>query len=334
MILDAISAVYAAAVATRRRWYAGNPARQKRLRRPVISLGNLRVGGSGKTPLAAHVARLLLDAGERPAILSRGYRRRVAAEGVTVVSDGTHVLADVESAGDEPLMLARSLPAVPVLVSADRYLAGTLAEAQLGVTVHVLDDGFQHLALARDIDVLLVDVEDLADRPLPAGRLREPISAASVADAVIVSGVDQLEPVRRRLGVARTFSLKRRLGAARFPDGRPLAPAAVVAVAGIARPQRFFDDLRAAGWVVAEALAFPDHHWFTSGDVDRMMKACAESGAPLVLTTEKDAVRLERLASDLAYAAIPLAVEIEPSDEFNQWMLSRLQTSSAAGGRR
>ncbi len=173
MILTAASSLYGAAASWRRRWYARDPGRQRHLSRPVVSVGNLCAGGSGKTPVVEQIARVLVDRGERPAILTRGYARRRALDGVTVVSDGSKILAGLETAGDEPLMLARALPGVPVLVAADRYLAGRLAERQLGATVHLLDDGFQHLALARDVDLLLVAEEDLTDRMLPAGRLRE-----------------------------------------------------------------------------------------------------------------------------------------------------------------
>src|SRR5262249_9539708 len=159
---------YGAAAAWRRRYYASQPSRRRRLARPVVSVGNLRVGGSGKTPLVEYIARLLLQNGHRPAVLTRGYARRVVRDGVTVVSDGAAVLSNLDSAGDEPLMLARSLPGTAVLVGADRYLSGVLAERRLGVTVHLMDDGFQHLELARDVDLLLASEDDLADRPLPA----------------------------------------------------------------------------------------------------------------------------------------------------------------------
>src|SRR5262249_45523942 len=151
----------------RRRWYARDPARTRRLVRPVVSVGNLRVGGSGKTPGVAHLARLLVERGERPALLMRGYAGARKAPGVTVVSNTQHLLADVAAAGDEAYMLARSLPGVPVLVGADRYLSGSHAEREFDVTVHLLDDGFQHLRLTRQVDLLLVDPGDLKDRVLP-----------------------------------------------------------------------------------------------------------------------------------------------------------------------
>ena len=172
--------MYGAAATWRRRWYSRDPARARRLTRPVISVGNLRVGGSGKTPVVAHLAQLLVERGERPAVLTRGYARVRPKAGVTIVSDGTRVLEDVAASGDEPFMLARALPGVPVLVGADRFASGLLAESQLGVTVHLLDDGFQHVCLARDIDLLLVDEADLNDHVLPAGRLREPLAHAAM----------------------------------------------------------------------------------------------------------------------------------------------------------
>ena len=147
-------------------------ARAHRLARPVISIGNISMGGRGKTPLAALVAQMLVDAGERPSILSRGYGREIASDGVTVVSDGHAVLSDLAHSGDEPLMLARAVPGAALLVCEQRALAGTLAERALGCTVHVLDDGFQHHQLHRDIDIVIVTAEDLAGRPMPFGKLR------------------------------------------------------------------------------------------------------------------------------------------------------------------
>jgi tetraacyldisaccharide 4'-kinase len=154
LILNVLSSVYSAAVSWRRRWYARDESRRDRLSRPVISVGNLRVGGTGKTPVVAHLARLLLEHGERPAILTRGYGRIRPSDAVTIVSDETTVLAELADAGDEPLMLARALAGVPVLVGANRYRCGRVAERQFGVTVHLLDDGFQHVTLDRDVDLM------------------------------------------------------------------------------------------------------------------------------------------------------------------------------------
>ena len=186
-MIQTLSAAYSAAAAWRRAWYARDPSRRHRLVCPVVSVGNLRVGGSGKTPMVGYIARLLVERGERPAVLTRGYGRRRHRDGVTIVSDGVRVCADLDEAGDEPLMLARALPGVSVLVGDDRYLCGLLAERRLGATVHLLDDGFQHLELERDVDLLLVAEDDLQDRPLPAGRLREGLAAGAAADAALIT---------------------------------------------------------------------------------------------------------------------------------------------------
>jgi tetraacyldisaccharide 4'-kinase len=294
-------------------------------------VGNLRAGGAGKTPVVGAIARLLLSRGERPAILTRGYARRVAHDGVTVVSDGTRVLAGVEVAGDEALMLARALTGVPVLVGADRYLSGSLAECHLGATVHVLDDGFQHLALARDVDLLVVDEDDLSERLLPAGRLREPLDAASVADALLTSApADEFDRLRTRLGVPTLFAVTRVLGSdprltpgMNYPgsDGG-LTPPPALAVAGIARPERFFNDLAAGGWRLTGTQVFRDHHFFSRADFDRIVRTARESGAEAVVTTEKDAVRLEQFADGtFPILAVPLRVSIDPA--FGDWLAIR-----------
>jgi tetraacyldisaccharide 4'-kinase len=348
-----ISSVYGAAAVWRRRWYGGDPTRRRRLRRPVVSVGNLSTGGTGKTPIVAHLARLLLEHGERPSILSRGYGRQKPQDGVTVVSDGAAVLAGIGSAGDEPLMLAHALPGVPVLVGASRYLSGRLAEARLGASVHLLDDGFQHLELARDVDLLVIDERDLNDQLLPAGRLREPLAMAVHADAALVSTVDDsaAERIGRALGLTTCFRVERKLGrpcmvggagrqgdrasaSASAPsrsDGRdgavvPLADR-VLAVAGIARPERFFADLASAGWNVVGTMWFPDHHRFTRRDVERLT-AEARAADAIVMTTEKDAVRLAaHELGALAVAAVPLTAGIEPASLFATWLLGRLQAA-------
>jgi tetraacyldisaccharide 4'-kinase len=262
------STAYAAIVRRRRERYAARPDLRRRLRRPVISVGNLAVGGRGKTPMAATVARLLLEMGERPAILSRGYGRRRAPEGVVVVRDPAGIRADLDRAGDEPLMLARQLPGVSVLVSADRYLAGRLAEHHLGATVHVLDDGFQHLALDRDIDIVLVAREDVA-RPvtLPFGRLREPLDVIIVADAIVTLD-DDVEIHDNQAGIP-VFRARRETAAPAGPD----ASLPVFAAAGIAHPDRFFDALRGAGWTLAGTRAYRDHHRYSARDVANLVRA-------------------------------------------------------------
>ena len=339
-MIGILSEVYGAAAAWRRAWYAGDPSRRRRLGRPVVSVGNLRVGGSGKTPIVEYLARLLAAGGERPAILTRGYARREAPDGVTVVSDGARVAADLDLAGDEPLMLARALPGVPVLVAADRYLSGRIAERRLGATVHLLDDGFQHLQLARDVDLLLVSEEDLHDRPLPAGRLRERLQAASVADAALVTaGYDTAaDRIGRGCGIARVFRVTRAIGAPRrlaAPRETVVVPPAsrVFVVAGIARPDRFVADVAAAGWEISGVMQFRDHHPFDARDVARIAAEARAKGSAIVLTTEKDAVRLTACElGDLPIASVPLEVGVEPADVFRTWLFERLAVARSGIG--
>ena len=306
----------------RRSWYERHPQSRRSLDRPVISVGNLSVGGSGKTPIVAALARMLLDMGQRPAILSRGYARRRATDGVVVVSDGNRVLEPVENSGDEPQMLARALPGVPVLVCADRHLAGRLAEKQFDATVMLLDDGFQHLALGRNVDVLVVPASDLDDAVLPSGRLREPLDAASSADCVLVPG--SLEDVSR---VAATFDrmpvfrVTNHFGSLQGLDASAPSGTRVVAVAGIARPERFFTTLREQGFEIVRELRFPDHHWFSSDDLDRIRTIAKEASADLVVTTEKDAVRV---APQSGWAVLPMTAVIEPAELFSSWLRERL----------
>lgn len=325
--------MYSAATVWRRQWYAGAPSRRSRLARPVISVGSLTVGGSGKTPIAGYIARLLADSGERPAILSRGYGRRDTREAVTIVSDGAVIRAGVDAAGDEPLMLARALPGVVVVVGASRYRAGRIAEERLGATVHVLDDGFQHLQIERTVDLLLVSEDDLGELPLPAGRLREPLTAGAVADAALVSAgyATAVDRIARAVGIPTAFQVTRALGAPRtigtHPDSVVVpSQSRVFALAAIAQPERFFSDVVAAGWHLVGSLGFRDHHRFTKRDVRRIRAEAKACAAAIVLTTDKDAVRLEGCdLGDLPVAAVPILTGIEPTDQFRDWLLDRIR---------
>lgn len=321
--------LYARAVGARRRWFERHPQARRRLRGPVISIGNVSVGGTAKTPMVSQVARWLLDRGERPAILSRGYGRHDRRDGVVVVSDGRCVLADVDQAGDEPLMLARALPGAIVAVCEDRFLAGVIAERRLGATVHVLDDGFQHVQLARDLDVVMTMPEEMTSgRVLPFGRLRESIDAAARAHVVAVLdtdiagaraeawtlGISQAVAVRRQLGATRALGAMGATGAVRCM-GATGAIGTVVAVAGIAHPDRFFQMLREAGYNVAATIAFSDHHRYSPGDVARVVAAADGAGAQTVVTTEKDLVRWEALAPlPFTCQAVPLELAVEGWD--------------------
>ncbi|HUK33484.1 MAG TPA: tetraacyldisaccharide 4'-kinase [Vicinamibacterales bacterium] len=333
----ALSTLYGAAAAWRRRWYSDHPDRRRKLDRPVISVGNLRVGGSGKTPVVEHIARLLVESGYVPAILSRGYGRRSPSKSPTIVSDGREILARVDEAGDEPLMLAKALlgKGVSVVVCADRYAAGRLAESRLGATVHVLDDGFQHFGLARDVDLLVSGEHDLADEPLPYGRLREALSAAVSADALLVDAgyQDAAERVARVLRVRNAYHVTRTLLPPRIVGSGDTVvvpnDSRVFAFAGIARPERFFSDLTSAGWKVVGTKSFRDHHYFSVTEIARIAAAAKKARAAIVLTTDKDAVRLPpdaaEIVADGRLASVPLVSTVEPAHEFRAWLLGQIR---------
>ena len=333
-----LSRLYGAIAQRRRQWYETRPEVRRRLRQPVVSVGSLAVGGSGKTPIAADVATVLVSMGERPALLSRGYRRVDPIDGVVVVSQCGVVKADLRQAGDEPFMLAARLPDVSVLVAEDRYLAGRLAEERLGASVHLLDDGFQHLLLHRDIDLLVMGDGDLADpRTLPGGRLREPPQTSSQADALVVEAADgeHAHALAVRLGVGEVFHFVKTLGTPRDAadsQEREIADGTrVLAVAGISKTQSFVDDLRTSRYDVVDLIKVRDHHQYSRRDVSGIADRAASLGVDCVITTEKDLVRL-RLHAPFGFPLlwVPLTVMVQPPDHFRSWLSERL--AAARGG--
>ncbi len=287
----------------------------------MVSVGNLSVGGTGKTPVVAAITERLLAMGERPAILSRGYRRADDVPGVGVVSEGAGPIAPLSRSGDEPWMLARSVPGAIVCVSPDRHLAGTLAERALGATIHILDDGFQHVALERDLDVLVTSPGEIpSGRLLPFGRLREPIDASARAHVIVVMGATAEEAASEAwtLGVSLSCGASRQLHPpVPVPPGevgRNFSSAANVIVAcGIANPDRFVKDLEHHGWNIARVETFPDHHQYRPSDIARLAAACEQAGARAVLTTDKDAVRFEACGHlPFELYRVPMSVSFDP----------------------
>lgn len=310
--------LYAAIVRRRRELYSRRPDLRRRLRRPVISVGNIAAGGRGKTPIVATIVRELMAMDECPAVLSRGYRRTRPEDGVVVVRDPGGIRSDLARAGDEPMMLARALSGASVLVSPDRYLAGRLAEHAFGATVHVLDDGFQHLALDRDIDIVLVGRDDIANPvTFPSGRLREPIDTLIAADAVLAADPDVDVSA---IGTDLPFFRTRR--SVRVPE---LKEEAVFAVAGIAAPERFFEDLRRIGCTITGTRAFNDHHPYSRRDLMAIATAARRSNAQVIMTTEKDYVRMlpwRPFSMRVEYAL--LTMEPDPLPEFRSWLTGAL----------
>jgi tetraacyldisaccharide 4'-kinase len=283
----------------------------------VISVGNLGVGGSGKTPVVELVARVLRDEGLPVAVLSRGYGGTFAGDAL-IVSEGGAPLVDARAAGDEPVMLARQLAGVVVAVGRRRDRVGRAVEARFGRRVHVLDDGFQHLRLHRDLDLLCMDGGDFDGRPLPAGRLREHPRAARRATAVLLAG---REPVPALLAGPRVFRARRRPCGFESRDGAPAAaPARPFLLAAIARPERFHADVAAHGQVAGRAF-FRDHHWFTARELDECAARAAAVGADSIVTTAKDAERLPPGWAPLPLLVLRVAAEVEEAAAFRELLL-------------
>jgi tetraacyldisaccharide 4'-kinase len=294
-----------------------NRRTMQRLNWPVVSIGNLSTGGTGKTPLTIALAKALTARGMHVDVLSRGYGR--AGTGTALVQKE----GPAQQFGDEPVLIARQA-GVPVYVDAERYQAGLLAESGQtpeGRAVHLLDDGFQHGQLYREVDILLLNESDWQDRLLPAGNLREDLSAVKRADVVAIPAEEtELEPTLRDWGwQGPVWKLHRRMDV-------PVVDGPAVAFCGIARPEQFFAGLESAGVKLAGRMAFPDHHRYSPADVATLRRA---AGAGPLLTTEKDAVRLGSLADGLPLKTVPLKTEIEDEAAAMEWLIGRLQ-----GGRK
>jgi tetraacyldisaccharide 4'-kinase len=290
-----LSAIYAAVIGTRNALYDRGSLRSRSLQGSVISVGNISAGGAGKTPFVILLGELLKARGIGYDVLSRGYGRKT--RGVLPVDPG----GLPQDFGDEPLLIARRLQ-TPVVVGEDRYEAGRFAESRFGAQTHLLDDGFQHRGLARDFDIVLVTPGDARDRLLPAGRLREPLRSLRRADAVaLTSGAS---PDLFPLAGKTVWRVRRGIIAENLPP-RP------VVFCGIARPQNFLLQLRAAGIdPVAEAF-FRDHHAYTEKDVRDLLRLRQRSEAGGFVTTEKDAVNLGGYLDALApLAVVPVKMEL------------------------
>jgi tetraacyldisaccharide 4'-kinase len=293
-----LSAIYGTIVGARNAFYQRGWLRQHRLAGPVVSVGNLSTGGSGKTPFVILLGEMLKARGVEFDVLSRGYGR--ATRGVLLVDPG----GSTKDFGDEPLLITRRLQ-VPVVVGEDRYEAGLFAEKRFGAKLHLLDDGFQHRRLARDFDIVLVTPEDARDRLLPAGWLREPLKSLARANAVVLASGASGEafPIagkavwRVRRGLA--------MGSSQEIPPRP------VVFCGIARPQNFLMQLRTAGIDAAAQAFFRDHHLYRESDVRDLLQLKKQSEAGGFITTEKDAINLGGYLSALSpLVVIPVKMEL------------------------
>jgi tetraacyldisaccharide 4'-kinase len=329
------SPIYSALMKTRERFFRSGVFHQESLSVPVISIGNLVLGGSGKTPTVQHIAKLLSDKGYFPAVICSG-SRGTAQNAVNIVSDGNNILLSPALAGDEPHMLARSLPGVPVLTGKNRIFPCRYSVDRLKSDVILLDDGFQHLAIKKNLDIVLFESTTLAgnSRVFPGGPLREPVSALNRCHGFLLTGQDTSNQKR-----ADAFS---NLLQQRFSD-KPVFKSAIAsyklikpngtvskeeksepffAFCGIANPIRFKNSLASLGTQVNAFKFLKDHAPYSQRLVDSLCKQATECGAKNLITTEIDFVKLQKFELNLPLYV--LQVQHEPEQPFDLFILEML----------
>lgn len=327
-----MSVLYSAVTRTRLSLYRRGTFHATKLDRPVISIGNITTGGTGKTPLVEWVARAVAAQGKKVCILTRGYGRD-DPDRMVIVSDGRTILATPSEAGDEPFLLATNLMAqAAVISSADRVAAGTEAIEQFGTDCFVLDDGFQHLRLERDLNILTIDATNPwgGRHLLPYGRLREPLSGLSRADCIVITRSDQVNnldtlqtEIRNHAGDIPVF--QSRMITSRIvsldSSSQALVPP-VAAFCAVGNPGSFFDAVKHKSVL---QKAFPDHHRYSQSEIDSLIEAARRAGANSLITTAKDAVKLRSLSFSLPCYVQEIEPWIENADELIRLIKSVLR---------
>lgn len=332
LILPPLSVLYSAVTRTRLSLYRRGTFTSTKLDRPVISVGNITTGGTGKTPLVEWVSRTLAAAGKKVCILTRGYGRD-NPDRMIIVSDGQTVFANPSEAGDEPLLLATNLLGqAAVISSADRVAAGNEAIRQFNSDCFVLDDGFQHLRLERDLNIVTIDATNPwgGGHLLPYGRLREPLSGLSRADCIVITRTDKVKnlatlhnEIRKHAGKIPVFE-SRMITSQVTPlhdSSRALVPP-VAAFCAVGNPRSFFD---AVTYEVVLQKAFSDHHRYSQSDIESLTDASKRAGANSLITTAKDAVKLRSLSFSLPCYVQQIEPWIENADELIRLIKSVLR---------
>jgi len=328
IVLPPLSLLYGAVTRTRLSLYRRGTFVTTKLDRPVISVGNITTGGTGKTPLVEWVAKTLAGQGKKPCILTRGYGRKDPHVQV-IVSDGYGVLASPTEAGDEPYLLATNLSGLAAVISsADRIAAGQEAINDFGSDRFVLDDGFQHLRLARDLNIVTIDATNPwgGGSLLPHGRLRESREGLSRSDCVVITRCDQvrsLDALRSEIAkftggnrpIFHSYMRTSRVSSLKNGPGTLSSPARLAAFCAIGNPAAFFEHLRRAGYELVLQKSFPDHHVFSQEEIDSLIAAAKKAGANSLITTAKDAVKLRTLSFPIPCYVLEIEIAIENGDE-------------------
>jgi tetraacyldisaccharide 4'-kinase len=322
LLLPPLSTLYGAVTRTRLSLYQRGTFHTTKLDRPVISVGNITAGGTGKTPLVEWISKTIASRGKKVCILTRGYGRENPKRQV-VVSDGATILATPNEAGDEPYLLAtKLLGSAAVISNIDRISAGRYAIENFGSDCFVLDDGFQHLRVARDLNIVTIDATNPwgGGELLPYGRLREPLSGLSRADCAVLTRCDQANNVGHVRGEIQALINDRPVFLSSMHSIKSLLPTAapVAALCAVGNPHSFFNQLLAEGYNVVLQKAFSDHHSYTQHDVDHFLNEASRAGATNLITTAKDAVKLRSLSFTLPWHVFEIEIAIQNEDEFKQ----------------
>lgn len=336
IVLPPLSALYGAITRARLALYQHGALGTTHLKRPVISVGNITTGGTGKTPLVEWIARVVADDGKKVCILTRGYRRENSNQRV-LVSDGKTVFSTPTEAGDEAFLLATKLQGTAaVICDANRIAAGEGAIKHLGTDCFILDDGFQHLRLARNLNIVTIDATNPwgGGHLLPYGSLREPLSSLKRSDCIVLTRVDQVDNTEQiRLELLRltddrpvflAYSRTIRLVPLLREIGPDISGASrrVAAFCAIGNPHSFFRHLRHEGYELVIEKAFRDHHFFKQEDIDVVTSTAIKAGAEFLITTEKDAVKLKSLTFEIPCYVLEVELCIENGDELKRLVLS------------
>ncbi|OLE55584.1 MAG: tetraacyldisaccharide 4'-kinase [Acidobacteria bacterium 13_1_20CM_3_53_8] len=344
ILLAPLGALYSAATRARLSLYRAGALKVYDLGAPTISVGNITAGGTGKTPMVEWVARVLADEGLRVCILTRGYARADVRKRV-VVSDSERVLASAREGGDEPRMLAEKLKGKAAVISdRDRVDAGLWAKENFHSDAFILDDGFQHLRVARNLNIVIVDATNPwgGGKLLPRGRLREPKRGLARADCVIITRADQtsnLDALREEIKIlsgskpdfisrTETAGLKTLLDEEDESDASAAAVAQPVgAFCAIGNPRQFFSQIEVEGYQLAFTRSFPDHHFYSQRDIDALVNEARSSGALSLITTAKDAVKLNELSFDLPCFVLEIEMRFEDEDGILKMILRAMMKS-------